>query len=236
MNVKKSVFLSAAVFLMTSGAFAAQRSGFSTFLDRVHTMVGGTEAEAPKPRRPSVKPEVILKMDQGNISYIYRNKIVQCGGGTAAGCTNSEIFMEPLLLDFNAQGEISKIHLTLGIENLWVEVSTEYPKGSCQFDVVLKHELTHVAFARSALARYGPAMARAIVLEAEKLPVPITQESYNRLVDIANRYFTQMVQEKTRQDDLLDSQGNNSYQWEQCAAVRGPDGQVRERKFYRRRR
>lgn len=199
-------------------------------------MIGGAEAEAPKPRMPSVKPEVVLKMDQGNISYIYRNKIVACGGATAAGCTNSEIFMEPLLLDFNAQGEITKIHLTLGIENLWVEVSTEYPKGSCQFDVVLKHELTHVAFARGVLARYGPVMARAIVLEAEKLPVPITQDSYNRLVDIANRYFAQMVQEKTRQDDLLDSQGNNSYQWEQCAAVRGPDGQIRERKFYRRRR
>lgn len=197
----------------------AQQESIHKLLDAFYSAVFGTPSapaqEEPVPSAP-VKPEIALKTDPGKIAYVHQNKTVICNGVPAAGCTSSVIYMEPLRVDLTPRREIKKIYLTLGIENLTVEVSSEYPKGTCEFDLVLKHELTHVAVARGVLDRYAPEMAKALLVKAESLPVPIDQVSYNRLLAEAQSFFSRMVREKERQDDLLDAPGSNVYQWSQC--------------------
>lgn len=202
----------------------AQQESINKLLDALYSVFSGggmPVREEPVPSEP-IKPEISLKTDPGKISYVHQNKTVICNGVPAAGCTSSIIYMEPLRVDLTPRGEIKKIHLALGIENLVVEVSSQYLKGTCEFDLVLKHELTHVAVARRVLDRYAPEMAKALLLEAESLPVPVNQARYNQLLARAQNFFNRMVREKERQDDLLDAPGSNVYQWSQCARPPNP--------------
>lgn len=218
MSVRKIMGLSLLFYLLWLPQCRAQQESINKLLDAFYSVFTGARTpvqEAPVPAEPA-RPEISLKTDPGKINYVHQNKTVICNGIPAAGCTSSVIYMEPLRVDLTVRGEIKKIYLTLGIENLVVEVSSEYPKGTCEFDLVLKHELTHVAVARRVLDRYAPEMAKALLVKAESLPVPVNQLHYNQLLAQAQGFFSRMVREKERQDDLLDAPGANVYQWSQC--------------------
>lgn len=216
--MKVNLKVLAMLFLLAGGAVFIERSGgISAVGNRILFAMAGKEyPKKQTSRMPTTKPRISLKINNGEISYVHHNRVVSCDSGTSAGCTNSEIYMDPVLLDYTPDGEIKTINLSLGIENLRVEISSEYPKGSCQYDIVMEHEMRHVAYARGTLAKYAPMMARAIQAKAETFPVPITQSSYNELVTIANGYFALLIQEKTSLDDALDSRGQNAYEWNRC--------------------
>ena len=135
-------------------------------------------------------PEVELKLDEGTVVYVQQRPEVPCAGGTAAGCTDSAIYMDPLIPELTADGKLKKLKLSFGFERLIVEISSKYPQGTCNYDVVMRHEMRHVAYARGVLKAYAPKLAEALKTKAASLPVPLTQEAYNSLTALADRYFS----------------------------------------------
>ena len=183
-------------------------------------------------------PEVELKLDEGTVVYVQQRPEVPCAGGTAAGCTDSAIYMDPLIPELTADGKLKKLKLSFGFERLIVEISSKYPQGTCNYDVVMRHEMRHVAYARGVLKAYAPKLAEALKTKAASLPVPLTQEAYNSLTALADRYFQAMMLKKTQLDDKLDAAGNNAYEWGECieAVYRDASGRVGSKTFRRGRR
>lgn len=160
-------------------------------------------------------PEVALKIEKGQVNYIIGNARVLCSMGDVAGCAKIKLFMRQGV-EFSPIFGLRKIVLDVGLAEINVIVSSDYPKGTCKFDLVLKHELTHVALARKVVERYAPEIAKAVLVKAESLPLPIDGNGLKVLENTANEYFEKMRIEQKRQDGLLDARGNNVYQWEQC--------------------
>lgn len=183
-------------------------------------------------------PEVDLRIDEGTISYVQQRPDVPCAGGTAAGCTDSVIYMDPLVPELTDGGKIKKLKLSFGFERLIVEISSKYPQGTCNYDIVMRHEMKHVSYARGVLKTYAPKLAEALKTAAASLPTPLTQESYNSLTALADRYFQAMMVKKTQLDDKLDAGGNNAYEWGECfeSTYRDASGRVGTKTFRRGRR
>lgn len=161
------------------------------------------------------KPKVILNVDMGDIRYFYKKQQdIKCNTPTAAGCTHSEMYGNFAVLS-GSKGIVGLV-VNIGFKDFIVDVASEYPKGSCEFDLILKHELTHVALARAVVERYSAELGAALLAEADKMKPPVSRRDIRRLSDIANEYLSEMNRIQQEQYDLMDSKGNNSYQWEQC--------------------
>lgn len=161
------------------------------------------------------KPKVILNVDMGDIRYFYKKQQdIKCNTPTAAGCTHSEMYGNFAVLS-GSKGIVGLV-VNIGFKDFIVDVASEYPKGSCEFDLILKHELTHVALARAVVERYSAELGAALLAEADKMKPPVSRRDIRRLSDIANEYLFEMNRIQQEQYDLMDSKGNNSYQWEQC--------------------
>lgn len=161
------------------------------------------------------KPKVILNVDMGDIRYFYKKQQdIKCNTPTAAGCTHSKMYGNFAVLS-GSKGIVGLV-VNIGFKDFIVDVASEYPKGSCEFDLILKHELTHVALARAVVERYSAELGAALLAEADKMKPPVSRRDIRRLSDIANEYLFEMNRIQQEQYDLMDSKGNNSYQWEQC--------------------
>lgn len=170
---------------------------------------------ARRNRAGGYKPKVVLNVNMGNIKYFYKKKRdIRCETPEAAGCTHIKMYCGASFIPY-ADG-IRGLTVNLGFEDFTVDVASEYPKGSCEFNLVLKHELTHVAFARAVVERYSAELAAALLAEAEAVKTPISRRDAQKLFDITNEYCIEMNRIQQEQHDLMDSKGNNSYQWEQC--------------------
>ena len=106
--------------------------------------------------------------------------------------------------------------MKIGLKDVEVELSSTLQKGSCLFDVVLKHELTHLALHRRVLKRFVPEIAKAVLSVAEEFQAPFTQAQFNRIARVLNSYVNQMMQEDDRQNALMDTTDAYVYQQKQC--------------------
>ena len=106
---------------------------------------------------------------------------------------------------------LPQVYLKFGLRNITVYILSSIPKGSCEFDLVLKHELTHVAVARKVVKRFAREISKALLATLDEG----TASPY-QIAKMIDRYHRQMIEEKNRQDSLLDAPGSVVYQWEQC--------------------
>ncbi len=175
-----------------------------------------SEAQAARRRRalkPN-KPKVVLNINMGDVKYLYRRREdLECENDNVGGCAHIEMYYSPQLMQ---TGSDTVFQVEIGFKDFVVEVSSDYPKGSCKFNLVLKHELTHVAFARAALERYAHEMGAALLAEAERMRTPFSNHDFNRLVRVGYKHFVEINKIQEEQHNLMDSKGNNAYQWEQC--------------------
>ena len=162
-------------------------------------------------RAVAAAPELALSVENGKVSYDRSLPRIDCNGADAAGCTKAQIYMDSPRFVYDAQGNIAKVYLKFGLRNITVYILSSIPKGSCEFDLTLKHELTHVAVARKVVKRYAAEIAKALLAKLDEGTASPYQIS--KMID---RYRRQMIAEKNKQDRLMDAPGAVVYQWEQC--------------------
>lgn len=163
------------------------------------------------------KPRAVLKIDDSEIEYKIVPAPLFCNGGDASGCT-TRVFSGQLDFTFLPSGRIRQIHLTLKLKNT-VSVVDKYRKGSCLFDHILKHELTHVNLGKGVMKKYAPEAAKAVLARLDSLPQPLGREGQASLSDEFERMLGRMDLEAGRQDALIDGNDNYEYQWSQALQV-----------------
>lgn len=162
-------------------------------------------------RAVAAAPELVLSVENGTVNYDRSLPQIDCNGVDAAGCAKAQIYMDSPRFSYDAEGNIAKVYLNFGLRNITVYILSSIPKGSCEFDLVLKHELTHVAVARKVVKRYAAEMSKALLAKLDDK----TASPY-QIAKMFDRYQSQMMAEKNRQDALLDAPGAVVYQWGQC--------------------
>ena len=159
----------------------------------------------------AASPELSLSVENGKITYNRSLPQIDCNGVDAAGCTEAQIYMDAPRFSYDANGDIARIDLKFGLRNITVYILSSILKGSCEFDLTLKHELTHVAVARKVVKRYAAEISKALLAKLDEGTASPYQIS--KMID---RYRRQMIAEKNKQDRLMDAPGAVVYQWEQC--------------------
>ncbi|HBO59590.1 MAG TPA: hypothetical protein DD624_06765 [Alphaproteobacteria bacterium] len=159
----------------------------------------------------SASPELSLSVENGKIMYNRSLPQIDCNGVDAAGCTEAQIYMDAPRFSYDENGNIAKVDLRFGLRNITVYILSTIPKGSCEFDLTLKHELTHVSVARKVVKRYAAEISKALLARLDEG----TAGPY-QIAQMIDRYRRQMIAEKNRQDRLMDAPGAVVYQWEQC--------------------
>lgn len=178
----------------------------------IFSHAAGIRAKAEK-----VKPEISVKIDEGQPRYLYKDKVIRCAHlGHADGCTRASIYAQIHSVELTPDGALKKLSLQIGLKDVEIELSSELEKGSCFFDVALKHELTHLALHRKIVKRFATEIAKAVLSVAETMPSPITQAQFNRIGSILNNYVNRMMEENGKQNALIDSDNAYLYQWKQC--------------------
>ena len=164
------------------------------------------------------KPEMVVQLDNGRPVYIHKNKKFDCSGAVnhGGGCTRVGFYAAINGIKLTPDGAVREIGLLIGLKDVEVEISSDLQKGSCLFDAVLKHELTHLALHRRILTRFAPEIAKAVLAVVEGLPPPLTQAQINKIDKVLNGFVTRMMAEDRKQNDLMDSQDAYLHLQNQC--------------------
>ncbi len=161
------------------------------------------------------KPKVRLRLNMGSVEYEYvPTKVVRqrCETEDAVGCTAKNFSYSMAVLP---NGDLL---LEIGlIRPFLVSVSNDYPKGSCGFDQILKHELTHVATSRSVLEDDAPKVAALIADDLEKRDFPYSREDLESFHAIAQKGVQKILEKTKKMDAILDDPANNRFGWLQCS-------------------
>lgn len=164
------------------------------------------------------RPQVVLKTDYASIEYeISATPIVCKSGSAASGCTVRDLSRRWNII-YLPSGRVGKIEIFITLKNK-VIILGKYPKGTCFFDKILKHELTHVALGRGIVEKYAPEVAKAVLAKLDTLPQPLDSEGEQKIQEEFQRMFDRIVREFNRQDALIDGDANYKYQWDQAFKV-----------------
>lgn len=136
--------------------------------------------------------------------------VTQCGV-SASGCTI------PSSSRYGAQTDCSRRRLTVkfDVRGYRIEIVDREKKGTPSFDLVLKHELTHVALWNNVRERYFNATAAEALVRFEKLLNDRTKscpQIQDEILDLLSGYMERMSEEGERQHALLDGEENYAYQ------------------------
>ena len=160
-------------------------------------------------------PIVKIHYDIGKIEYRHQDEMIKCGEGEAyaGGCTHTNYKQSQIHVEKGEDGK-TVIDMHIGFKRFLIDISTKFQPDTCEFDQIVKHELTHVALHRKTLEKYKTAMA------AEMLAV-IGDDTGLSISEIANRakgafekVFENYRKEDERQQGLLDGPDHYAYQWE----------------------
>ena len=174
-------------------------------------------AEAAE-EQDTLKPEIIVKIDEGKPRYIHKNKKIRCAlEEHVNGCTRVVFYAQMQDSEITAEGVLKKITLQIGLKDVEIELSSDLQKSSCLFDSTLKHELTHLALHRKVLKRFVPEIAKAVLSVTENMAPPVSRKHFNRISDVLNDYCNRMMREDRKQNALMDSNSAYRYLSEQCA-------------------
>jgi len=164
-----------------------------------------------------IKPEIAVKIDEGEASFLFNRKRVTCSHAShVLGCTRVRFYAVIAGSEITPDGELKKLSLQVGLRDVVIELSSELEKGTCLFDAVLKHELTHLALHRSVLKRFAPEIAKAVLSVAENFQPPFTQTQFNRIAKVLKDYSNRMVREDDRQNAMMDTTDAYAFQQKQC--------------------
>ena len=115
------------------------------------------------------------------------------------------------------QGD-AKIVLNIGFRPFFIELTTKNSFGSCYFDVLLKHELTHVALYRSVMESYikviGAGLKQRAIQEQKQGRTAV--QVGEAIKASARDSYENYKKDVKAQNDLLDKDGQSAYQYGQC--------------------
>lgn len=165
-----------------------------------------------------IKPEMVVTLDEGKPVFLHKNKKFDCSGSVnhSGGCTRVLFYATINGMTLTPSGKIQKINLMIGLKNIEVEISSDLKKGSCLFDAVLKHELTHLALHRRILNRFAPEIAKGLLSVVENFSPPVTQAQVNKIDRVLNDFVTRMMDEDQKQNNLMDTQEAYMHLQNQC--------------------
>lgn len=169
-------------------------------------------------------PKVSVAYQPQNTAFSFKDGNVLCRGADTLSCTYFGA-------TFSVETDCGKSRISLKVADspkMTVELSSLYPKGSCRFDRILKHELTHVDLYRKSL--------NAFIKEAERK----LSEAYvsgqrdskgckdvtQRVSDAAAVFAKQFAERMRAENARIDTEnGEHKYGLELCPQDEDKDGQ-----------
>lgn len=221
----KTLFFAAVFCLFTQDAFAQTRRAVRSSKVRQKNVSAqqsqqqpvnqqGVQQKYPPGYFLSKKIKVKVNYNEGAVHYRYRYKTLK--NPEAAGLTFPETDISMSMKYSSDTGML--VTLNMGFKPFLVDISTKYPMNTCGFDMILKHELTHVALYRSVMERYIKVVAAALKVryleeweKGKKL-----SEVTKSLSETFNASIERYREDVKKQNELLDGDDHYSYQWKQC--------------------
>lgn len=227
MGIKKCIIFFTLVFFAFSAAAQENRpishnpNGTNTFQKRKRVYqkkTKKTQKKNPEYSKTPPKAEVRVKIETPEPEYkIVSPAKMDCITPGAAGCTVPRVGCD-IRFEYTSENMVKAINLTISLENE-VRISSSYPKGSCFFDHILKHELTHVALNRKVLQTYAPEISKAALVTLDALPQPLNADGYRDVYTSIYTLLGKMEEEQNKQNELLDGDENYTYQWNQVGEL-----------------
>lgn len=170
-----------------------------------------------------VKPVISIKIDEGTPRYVYEKKHIECVGGAVAwGCTHASPYMEYDDIQYAPDGSLSGLELRFGLKDVMIEISTEVEKGSCEFDVTVKHELTHLNLHRRVLKHYAAEIAKSVLAVLDRMPPYATLEKrWDAIGKVVNADWKRMNDDIDRKSALIDKDGAHDRSFDHCDGKNG---------------
>ena len=109
-------------------------------------------------------------------------------------------------------GTVIAATVTLGIEHLMVSVARDYPGGSCEYEVIVRHEAQHVDIHYRTLDEYAPRIERELARAVKARPVAMgfdsaeLRETFTRRTDVTQLpSFKAMLQTLSKRHGEIDT-------------------------------
>ena len=163
------------------------------------------------------QPAVDVKVERKEVDYVLKDGAFSCDSekATADGCTRYKT-------KWSASVDCAKPSVALTAKEVLVEIdlNKQHPKGSCLFDLTLKHELTHLSLNRKTLDTVLKTAASEILtaFQAMQRQGNSCEEIKRSVFELSRHYADIFIKEQEKQNNLIDGDGHYKYQNEQCAA------------------
>ena len=162
------------------------------------------------------QPAVDVKVERKEVDYVLKDGAFSCDSekATADGCTRYKT-------KWSASVDCAKPSVALTAKEVLVEIdlNKQHPKGSCLFDLTLKHELTHLSLNRKTLDTVLKTAASEILtaFQAMQRQGNSCEEIKRSVFELSRHYADIFIKEQEKQNNLIDGDGHYKYQNEQCA-------------------
>lgn len=161
------------------------------------------------------QPTIDIKVERKEVEYVLKDGIFQCASekATADGCTRYKT-------SWSAAVDCAKPSVALTAKEIEVviDLNKRHPKGSCFFDLNLKHELTHLSLNRKTLDTVLKTAASEILtaFQAMQRQGNSCEEIKRSVFEQVRKYAAVFSKEQDRQNNLIDGAEHYKYQSEQC--------------------
>lgn len=162
------------------------------------------------------QPAVDVKVERKEVDYVLKDGAFSCDSekATAGGCTRYKT-------KWSAAVDCAKPSVALTAKEVLVEIdlNKQHPKGSCLFDLTLKHELTHLSLNRKTLDTVLKTAASEILTAFQVMQRQgnSCEEIKRSIFELSRHYADIFIKEQEKQNNLIDGDGHYKYQNEQCA-------------------
>lgn len=162
------------------------------------------------------QPAVDVKVERKEVDYVLKDGAFSCDSekATADGCTRYKT-------KWSAAVDCAKPSVALTAKEVLVEIdlNKQHPKGSCLFDLTLKHELTHLSLNRKTLDTVLKTAASEILTAFQVMQRQgnSCEEIKRSVFELSRHYADVFIKEQENQNNLIDGDGHYKYQNEQCA-------------------
>lgn len=161
------------------------------------------------------KPTVSVDADAARTEFQSGAEKVECGGAQTFSCFRYSV-------GFKADVDCDRSALVLKAEQKQppvVVVSSEFQKGTCLFDKIVKHELTHEKIFRSVLDSYVVSLSQKMIAvyeagQRDDLSCKEIRQNIDGLVSAADGEHASLQSERGRRIDSPD--GAHAYGFETC--------------------
>ena len=161
------------------------------------------------------KPTVSVDAETAQTGFRSAAGKVECGGAQTFSCFRYSV-------GFKADVDCDRSALVLKAEQKQppvVVVSSEFQKGTCLFDKIVKHELTHEKIFRSVLDSYVVSLSQKMIAvyeagQRDDLSCKEIRQNIDGLVSAADGEHASLQSERGRRIDSPD--GAHAYGFETC--------------------